>query len=348
MIELLWPLALLALPLPLLAYWLLPVARQEDAALQVPFFRIAAQYNVTTGQPNNTSLLRRLLMVLIWLALISSATQPQYIGDPVQLPSNGRDLMMAVDISGSMGTEDMAVGNAMVTRLRVVKAVVGDFVERRVGDRLGLILFGSKAYLQTPLTFDRNTVRTLLLETPLGIAGGKTAIGDAIGLAVKRLQSRPAESRVLILLTDGQNNIGEVTPLQAAKIAAQEGVKIYTIGFGAEEMQVPGLLFNRTVNPSAELDSKTLTEIAELTGGTYQRARSAAELLEIYTVLDQLEPIEQDQETFRPIKSLFYWPLALALLASVLLILTHPVVVSGRQSLFRRLPYNTTKGESIR
>lgn len=275
-------------------------------------------------------------MVLIWLALIISAARPQYIGEPVQLPTNGRDLMLAVDISGSMGTEDMEVGNTLVSRLLVVKAVVGDFVERRVGDRLGLILFGSKAYLQTPLTFDRKTVRTLLMETPLGIAGGKTAIGDAIGLAVKRLQSRPADSRVLILLTDGQNNIGEVTPLQAAKIAAQEGVKIYTIGFGAEEMQIPGLLFNRTVNPSSELDSQTLIEIAELTGGIYQRARSAAELQAIYTVLDELEPIEQDQETFRPVMSLFYWPLALALLASVLLIVTHPVMLSGWQSLFRR------------
>ena len=336
MIEFLWPLALLALPLPLLAYWLLPVARQEDAALRAPFFRSAAQYDVQTGQPSNTSLLRRLLMVLIWLALTISAARPQYIGEPVQLPTNGRDLMLAVDISGSMGTEDMEVGNTLVSRLLVVKAVVGDFVERRVGDRLGLILFGSKAYLQTPLTFDRKTVRTLLMETPLGIAGGKTAIGDAIGLAVKRLQSRPADSRVLILLTDGQNNIGEVTPLQAAKIAAQEGVKIYTIGFGAEEMQIPGLLFNRTVNPSSELDSQTLIEIAELTGGIYQRARSAAELQAIYTVLDELEPIEQDQETFRPVMSLFYWPLALALLASVLLIVTHPVMLSGWQSLFRR------------
>ncbi len=338
MIELLWPWALLALPLPLLAYWGLPVARREEAALQVPFFRIAAQYHAQTGRSKKGAMLRRLLLVLAWLALVVSAARPQYIGDPVQLPTNGRDLMLAVDISGSMGTEDMAVGNTMTTRLQVVKAVVGDFVERRIGDRLGLILFGSKAYLQTPLTFDRATVRYMLMDTPLGIAGGKTAIGDAIGLAVKRLQSRPAESRVLILLTDGQNNIGELTPLQAAKIAAQEGVKIYTIGFGAEEMQVPGLIFNRTVNPSAELDSKTLTEIAELTGGTYQRARSAAELQRIYALLDELEPIEQEQETYRPIKSLFYWPLALALLCSLLLVLSHPALFSGWQGLLWRRP----------
>jgi Ca-activated chloride channel family protein len=336
MIELLWPLALLALPLPLLAYWLLPVARQQDAALHVPFFHQAAHYEADAGVGQRRSWPRRALMLLTWVALIVGATHPQYIGEPVELPTNGRDLMMAVDISGSMGTEDMQVGNTMTTRLRVVKAVVGDFVERRLGDRLGLILFGSKAYLQTPLTFDRNPVRTLLLETPLGIAGGKTAIGDAIGLAVKRLKSRPAESRILILLTDGQNNVGEVTPLQAARIAALEGVKIYTVGFGAEELVVPGLLFNRTVNPSAELDSKTLIEIADLTGGIYQRARSAAELVSIYDELDRLEPIEQDQETYRPIKSLFYWPLGLALLGSVLLTLLHPVMFATWRRLLVR------------
>jgi hypothetical protein len=207
-------------------------------------------------------------------------------------------LLLAVDISGSMGTEDMTLGGSAVTRLAAVKHVVGDFVERRRGDRLGLILFGSQAYLQAPLTFDRITVNALLTETPLGIAGGKTAIGDAIGLAVKRLLNRPAENRVLILLTDGVNNVGEVSPLQAAQLAAQEGITIYTIGFGADQMEVKGLLFDRTVNPSAELDTQTLTDIAALTGGVYQRARSTEELAGIYEALDRLEPIEVDQETF--------------------------------------------------
>jgi Ca-activated chloride channel family protein len=330
-----------------LAYWLLPVARQQDAALHVPFFRQAAHYEADAGVGQRRSWLRRSLMLLTWAALVISAARPQYIGEPVELPTNGRDLMLAVDISGSMGTEDMQVGSSMTNRLRIVKAVVGDFVERRLGDRLGLILFGSKAYLQTPLTFDRNTVRTLLLETPLGIAGGKTAIGDAIGLAVKRLKSRPAESRILILLTDGQNNVGEVTPLQAARIAAQEGVKIYTIGFGADELVVPGLLFNRTVNPSAELDSKTLIEIADLTGGIYQRARSATELVNIYSELDRLEPIEQDQETYRPIKSLFYWSLGLALLGSVLLTVLHPVMLASWLRQLARMQTPRPRGQSL-
>jgi Ca-activated chloride channel family protein len=324
MIEFLWPFAALFLPLPLVIYWVLPKANRQEPALQVPFFSAASSYDSVSGQGQRRSLLRRALMILIWSALVLAATRPQWIGEPIELPTSGRDLLLAVDISGSMGTEDMELNGAMTTRLAVVKDVVGDFVERRKGDRLGLILFGTRAYLQTPLTFDRNTVRTLLTETPLGIAGGKTAIGDAIGLSVKRLQQRPAENRVLVLLTDGVNNVGEVDPTQAAKLAAQEGIRIYTIGFGADRMVVPGLLFNRTVNPSAELDVETLTQIASLTGGLFQRARSTQELEAIYEALDELEPIEQDQETYRPVRSLYWWPLAFALVATLVFTLLHP------------------------
>jgi Ca-activated chloride channel family protein len=324
MIEFLWPMAIAFLPLPLLVYWVLPKASRQEPALQVPFFGLAASYDSATANAKGRSILKRLLLILIWAALVLSATRPQWIGEPISLPTSGRDLLLAVDISGSMGTEDMQIEGASSTRLAVVKDVVGDFVVRRKGDRLGLILFGTRAYLQTPLTFDRHTVRTLLTETPLGIAGGKTAIGDAIGLAVKRLQARPAENRVLVLLTDGVNNVGEVDPTQAAKLAAQEGIRIYTIGFGADEMVVPGFLFQRKVNPSAELDVETLTEIAELTGGLFQRARSSQELEAIYEALDELEPIEQDLETYRPVRSLFWYPLAFALLSSLTYCLLHP------------------------
>jgi Ca-activated chloride channel family protein len=324
MIEILWPWAFSLLPLPLLIYILLPRFEQRDAALYVPFYRSATSFDAQQLTAARRNFWQRFLLVLCWFGLVVAAAQPQFIGDPVELPTTGRDLMLAVDISGSMGTEDMVLNGQKTTRLAVVKDVIGDFVERREGDRLGLILFGSLAYLQTPLTFDRKTVRTLLVDTPLGIAGGKTAIGDAIGLAVNRLYDRPADSRILILLTDGQNNVGEVTPIQAAQIAAQEGVKIYTIGFGADELSVPGLLFNRTINPSSELDSKTLTEIAETTGGTFQRARDSRELVQIYEQLDRLEPIEQDVEVYRPVKSLYFWPLGLALLGSFLIALSHP------------------------
>ncbi len=336
MIEFQWPWVAYLIPLPIVMFLLLPKAKKQDAALHVPFYQSAYTYEGANQQANKSNILRRLLLILTWLALVLAASQPQWIGDPVELPATGRDLMLAVDISGSMGTEDVELRNKRTTRLRVVKEVVGDFVERRQGDRLGLILFGSQAYLQTPLTFDRLTVRALLTETPLGIAGGKTAIGDAIGLAVKRLHDRPAESRVLILLTDGQNNVGEVSPIQAAQIAAKEGVKIYTIGFGADELVVPGLLFNRTINPSSELDAKTLTQIAEVTGGIYQRARNSGELAQIYEELDRLEPVDQDLETYRPIKSLFYWPLGFALLVSFFITLIHPQVRLWFIQMFQR------------
>jgi Ca-activated chloride channel family protein len=338
MIEFLWPMAVAFLPLPLLVYWLIPRASRQEPALHVPFFATASSYESQSSSARWSSIFRRILMLLIWLALVLSATRPQLIGDAISLPTSGRDLLLAVDISGSMGTEDMQLERTMTTRLAVVKNVVGDFVERRKGDRLGLILFGTRAYLQTPLTFDRNTVRTLLTETPLGIAGGKTAIGDAIGLAVKRLQTRPAENRVLILLTDGVNNVGEVDPTQAAKLAAQEGIKIYTIGFGADELIVPGLLFNRKVNPSAELDEKTLTAIADLTGGIFQRAKSASELTQIYEALDELEPIEQDHEIYRPIQSLYWWPLAFALIASLIFTLLHPAFTTWMVAIWATKP----------
>lgn len=328
MIEFIWPWAILFLPLPLLVYWLIPKTTHQEAALHVPFFTVASGFDSAGQFTYRRSFFKRLLMILMWLTLILAATRPQWIGEPIELPTSGRDLLLAVDISGSMGTEDMKVGTGMTTRLNVVKSVVGDFVERRKGDRLGLILFGSQAYLQTPLTFDRNTVRSLLTETPLGIAGGKTAIGDAIGLAVKRLMTRPAENRVLILLTDGVNNVGEVAPLQAAKLARQEGIRIYTIGFGADELIVPGLLFNRKINPSADLDAKTLAEIASLTGGLYQRARSSSELVKIYAALDELEPVELELETYRPVKSLFYWPLGIVTILSLLFAALHPAMTS--------------------
>lgn len=335
MIEIQWPWALAFLPLPIIIHFLLPYAKREEAALHVPFFSLAAGFEADSVAERR-SMIRRFLMILAWTALVIACMRPQWVGDPIDLPTTGRDLMLAVDISGSMGTEDMTLGGARTTRLQVVKQVVGNFVERRKGDRVGLILFGTRPYVQTPLTFDRNTVRKLLLETPLNIAGGKTAIGDAIGLAVKRLKSRPTDSRILILLTDGRNNVGEVAPLQAAKIAAQEGVKIYTVGFGADEMQVPGIFFNRTINPSAELDEKTLSEIARRTGGIYQRARDSSELEGIYQELDRLEPIEQEKETYRPTKALFAWPLGFAFLLSLAMAALHPMVTSWFAALLRR------------
>ena len=214
------------------------------------------------------------------------------------------------------------------------------FVERRHSDRMGLILFGSQAYLQTPLTFDRTTLKQLLNEAQIGIAGPKTAIGDAIGLALKRLKDRPNDSKVLVLLTDGQNTAGEILPIQAAELAAQKGLKIYTVGVGAEEMITPGLLGtrlgSRRINPSADLDEATLTAIAEKTGGQYFRAKSTESLRHIYELLDELEPVDASPEIFRPIKALFYYPLGLAFLLTAAICITTLLRSTGSRLSFQK------------
>jgi Ca-activated chloride channel family protein len=234
-------------------------------------------------------------------------------------------MLLAVDISGSMEETDMQVGNDLVDRLTVVKTVVGEFVIRRRGDRMGLVVFGLNAYLQTPLTFDLETLNSLLQDMVIGFADNKsesgTSIGEAIGLAVKRLKDRPESARVIILLTDGANTSGQVTPLKAAQLAAAYGVKIYTIGIGADQVLRRSLFGSQLINPSADLDEETLQEIADLTGGQYFRAHNPQELAGIYATLDRLEPVAQDEETFRPTKSLFHLPMIVALLASFTLAL---------------------------
>jgi Ca-activated chloride channel family protein len=217
-----------------------------------------------------------------------------------------------------MDTQDMILNQQAVNRLTVVKKVAGEFIQRRRGDRVGLVLFGSRAYLQTPLTFDTQTAAILLEEAEIGLAGRETAIGDAIGLAVKRLREDAASKRVLILLTDGANTAGEVQPMQATEFAAREGLTIYTVGVGADEMMVKDFFGTRMVNPSADLDEDTLRAIAERTGGAYFRARDARALEDIYTQLDRLEPVESDQESVRPVDELFFWPLSAALLLALL------------------------------
>ena len=323
MFEFEWPWLFLALPMPLLVWRLAkPAAQNSGAALRVPFYRQLSSLSQNASSQEMRSGFQMVMPWVIWCLLVLAASRPVWLGDPVELQGSGRDLMMAVDLSGSMEINDMELDGYQVDRLVATKAVMTEFIERRRGDRLGLILFGSQAYLQAPLTFDRKTVKTLMDESFIGMAGNKTAIGDALGLAVKHLRKRPDDSRVLILLTDGANTAGEISPLQAASIAAEENIKIYSIGLGAEEMLQPGIFGSsigaRKVNPSADLDEKTLTEMADLTGGRYFRARDTEELAEIYALLDQLEPVLVEEETFRPSKALFFWPLALAFLLSLI------------------------------
>ena len=331
-LHLAWPWILAAVPLPLVAWYLLPRAPQgPGSALRVPFF---AAITAAVGTPADHStrglrLLTLLAAALAWVLLITAAARPQLLGEPVALPMQGRDLMLAVDLSDSMTEEDMVIGNRAVDRLTAIKAVAGDFIERRKGDRVGLILFGTQAYQQAPLTFDRATVRTLLFESAIGLAGKATAIGDAIGLAVKRLRgsrsdhlgapgaAASATQPVLILLTDGANTAGSIEPRKAAELAAREGIRIYTIGIGAEPRGAFGLRLG-----GAEIDEPTLEAIAKTTGGRFFRARDIRALQEIYAILDELEPAVSDEQTWRPVDDLFQWPLGLALGLSALIGLT--------------------------
>lgn len=316
-----WPLMIFALPLPMLIRWLLPAdVPEQQSALIVPFLE-----DFSTGETKMVSQIKQwplLIAVIAWLLLVVAVMRPQWMGDPIEQAVSGRDLMLAIDLSGSMEEQDFIVEGEQVDRLTATKYVAEQFIARRVGDRLGLILFGTQAYLQTPLTFDRSTVVTLLRESALGLAGENTAIGDAIGLAVKRLRKQKSESRVLILLTDGANTAGEVTPIKAAELAAKIGLKIYTIGIGADEMVVRNFFGSRRVNPSRDLDEKTLTAIASITKGSYFRARNTQELDKIYQILDKLEPVEKDKQYFRPKTELYQWPLAFALFLSTIVSLS--------------------------
>lgn len=319
-----WPLILLLLPLPIIVRWLSPTQAQTSAAIRVPFYQqlhsLQSSNKVTTGQ----SVSGLLLLWLVWISLLIAAARPTWVGEPVNLPQERRDLMLAVDISGSMRERDMLVAGGYTDRITAVKAVVGDFIQKRSTDRLGLILFGQQGYLQTPLTFDGSTVKQQLEEAQLGFAGNATAIGDSIGLAIKRLRDRPADSRVLILLTDGANTAG-TEPKQAADIAAEAKIRIHTVGVGADEIVTKGFFGReRRVNPSTDLDEATLQAIAEKTGGKYFRARDPKELQQIYAEIDRLEPVP-DEQTFRPTRSLLHWPLSVCLALCFLLVLLRRV-----------------------
>ncbi len=298
MIEFGWPWVFYLLPLPILVRLLLPRATDaSDAALRVPYLR---DFALGSASQHRTG--RRawplLLYLLAWICLLLAASRPQWTGDAVELPVSGRDLMLAIDLSGSM-QQPFSYGFNSISKLEATKKVAGEFIDKRVGDRIGLILFGSQAYIQAPLTFDRATVKKLLDEAVTGLAGQATAIGDAIGLAVKRLEKTGSRDRVLILLTDGVNNAGAISPERAAQLAARKHLKIDTIGIGPRGSQ--------------DLNETTLENVARITGGEYFRAHDVQELQKIYQLIDKLEPVVRDTRSYRPTWALFYWPLGAAL-----------------------------------
>lgn len=312
-----WPWWLAALPLPWLVRRLLPPATAGAPPLRTPWGERLLAIDGRAGAVRRAPI--GLLPWLAWALLCVAAARPQALGEVVQPPQSARDLMLAVDLSRSMDERDIALAGRRVTRLVAAKAVIADFLERRSGDRVGLIVFGERAYALTPLTRDLRTVREQLDATATGLAGQATAIGDAIGLATRRLQAQPAEQRVLILLTDGVNTAGALDPQQAARIARDRGVRIHTIAFGGDGGGVSVFGMQIPLPGSGDMtDEDGLRRIAEATGGRAFVARDADQLAGIYGEIDKLEPVEREGEPLRPRIERYPCPLTAALLCALL------------------------------
>ena len=308
-----WPWAWALLPLPVLAYLLLPPRQSSAAALRVPWrTRLDA---VASGDRIGVRG-AWLLPLLAWVLLCAAAARPQQLGQAQQPPRQARQMMLAVDLSGSMSEADMELGGRPVDRLTAAKAVIADFLDRRAGDRVGLLVFGQRAYMLTPLTLDRDSVRLQLRDSVVGLAGRETALGDAIGLAVKRLREQPEGQRVLVLLTDGVNTAGVLDPVKAAELASAEGVRVHTIAFGGSgTMSFFGVPL--PIQGGEQVDEDTLRRVAELTGGQFFRARDTGELAGIYAQLDRLEPVAVEAAPVQPRIERYPWPLGAALVLVV-------------------------------
>lgn len=318
-----WPWMLACLPLPWIIKHLIKPAEQQETPLLAPQITHRLQQVATQDarwRPQIKTPSIGFLYSFLWLLLIIAAMRPVWYLTPTPFTVSGKDMILAVDLSGSMEKEDMRVSGQRVNRLVAVKSVVESFIEKRQGDRLGLVVFGSQAFIQSPLSYDLNTVQTLLNETEIGMAGNNTAIGDAIGLTLKHLdQSKQLESKhktVLILLTDGSNTAGFVQPFDAASKAKEAGLKIYTIGIGQSQGNGVANFFNLSRN---DMDIPTLKKIAELTQGQFFHASDTKQLDEIYQLINQLESSEHKIHQYRLKTELHIWPLSLFLALSLTL-----------------------------
>lgn len=312
MFEFAWPWVFAILPLPILVWWLLPPYRARQASVQVPFFDRLAAATGQTPQQGAVVLRRRafqmIVAILCWILLIAALARPQWVGDPITREISARDLILAIDISGSMDQADFrAPDGRMLTRLDGVKRVIKDFIARRQGDRIALILFGTKAYVQVPFTQDLQTAEQLLEQTQVGMAGQQTAIGDTVGLAIKTLEKSTATQKLLILLTDGNDTASRVPPEHAADIARQNGLVIYTVGVG-----------DPAASGENRVDLGTLQTVADTTGGQFFRAEDGAQLQSIYADIDRLAPAKLQTLSWRPKLPLFQWPLGAAVILALM------------------------------
>lgn len=310
MINLAWPWFACLLPLPLIIWWLAKPKRNQHITINAPTLPYFAN-NVATGKSRH--LLTRTLLVLSWLLIVLSLTRPQWLDTPIVQTFPSRDLLLAVDISQSMQTKDMTINGEAVDRLSMVKSYLQSFIKQRQGDRIGIILFADHAYLMVPFTQDWQATGLLLDEVNIGLAGKLTAIGEAITLAVKKTlhEPKPIQNKTLILLSDGKDSINTIQPTDAAALAKASGLKIYTIGIGADSTDT---------ETESDLDETTLEEIADMTGGQYFRARSEQDLSEIYQQINLIEPLSLKTVTYQPRTELLVWPLSCLLLVMAMLL----------------------------
>ena len=314
--DLIWAFSLL--PAPLLVWWLMPPYKEQQDSVRVPFFeQIAAAVGVAPAKGGvllQKNLLQKLFAPVVWLLLLVAVARPQLVEPPIEKIESARDLMLAVDLSGSMDTKDMfdSAGNR-INRLDMVKLVLNDFIDRREGDRIGVIVFGDQAYLQAPFTQDHDLVRTLLDQVQPRMPGPQTMIGDAIGLTIKVFDSSEARDRVLVLLTDGNDTGSRVPPKKAAEIAAADDITIHTVAVG-----------DPSAAGEAKMDLEVLQTIAATTGGTAFSADDLEGLEVIYQQIDALTPEEIETISYRPTRPLYYWPLGIAV---VLVLCYHAIAV---------------------
>ncbi|MCQ2914856.1 MAG: VWA domain-containing protein [Alphaproteobacteria bacterium] len=319
MFQFVWPLVFCLLPLPYLIRAILSPVQQGGYALSIPFYKDLINIKSTKHNvfKNNYALFKLLFSFIIWFLILSAAARPQWAGEAEKISSDARNVMLVLDLSGSMAEPDFVIGNQQVRRWDAVRYVVSDFIEKRQGDRIGIILFGERAYQYAPLTFDLNTLSTLISEAEVGMAGTQTAIGDALGLALKKSTDIPASSKVIILLSDGVSNAGTLTPEKATELCAKAGVKVYTIGIGSQSKDFIGFFGPR----SEDIDEESLRKIATDTNALYFRAKTTNELKHVYDEINKIEAIKNDDVYIKPIKELFYYPLSIALLLSLFPIL---------------------------
>jgi Ca-activated chloride channel family protein len=319
-LELAHPWALLLLPLPLIVWWLAPQQRERVSALRVPFFDQIAAAAGSEARAGAVVMRRRWLQIivaiLVWVLLVAGLAKPEWVGEPIVRTEAARDIMLALDLSGSMEYVDFPGENgADVSRFAAVQRVVDRFVAERESDRIGLIVFGTKAYLQLPFTRDLDTARALVDLMEVGMAGPKTALGDSIGLAINSFESSDVDNRLLILLTDGNDTSSKMTPINAADIAKLNGVEIYTIGIG-----------NTEATGEDRVDFDTLAAIARRTGGEFFNAENEAALDAIYRRIDEAAVADVRTQSWRPRESLVHWPAGLAV---ILVLMTYALLLAG-------------------